>query len=257
MIDSHTHLHDPAFDQDRDTVIMRALECGVQSMITVGCDLESSRSAVALADRHDQIYATVGIHPHDAKTADDSVYHELESLAKHPRVVAWGEIGLDFFYMHSPKETQIQAFRDQIRIALSLGLPVVIHMRDSQEDTLKILTEEEAGRIGGVFHCFTGNPDAVLTAEKLNFMISISGVVTFKKAAKLHEIVKQIPLHHLMVETDCPYLAPVPYRGKRNEPSYVQKVIEKIAELRPPYSPNEIAKLTISNTQQLFKISPI
>ena len=254
MIDSHTHIHDPAFDPDRDSVIKRAIDSGVQTMITVGCDLESSHAAVALADRHEQIYATVGIHPHEAKTADDAVYKELETLAKHPRVVAWGEIGLDFFYMHSPKETQIQAFRDQIKIARSLGLPIVIHMRDSQEDTLKILKEEEAGRIGGVFHCFTGGPDAVLAAEQLNFMISISGVVTFKKATNIHEIVQKIPLNRLMVETDCPYLSPIPYRGKRNEPSYVQKVIEKIAELKPPYSTDEIAKLTLTNTQQLFQI---
>lgn len=257
MIDSHTHIHDPAFDQDRDAVIKRAIDSGVQTMITVGCDLESSRAAVALADRYDEIYATVGIHPHEAKTASEAVYKELESLAKHPRVVAWGEIGLDFFYNHSPKEVQIQAFRDQIQIAQSLGLPVVIHMRDSQEDTLKILKEEEAGRIGGVFHCFTGGPDAVLAAEQLNFMISISGVVTFKKATNIHEIVQQIPNHRLMVETDCPYLSPVPYRGKRNEPSYVQKVIDKIAELKTPSSPDEIAKLTTANTQQLFQIPQI
>ena len=252
MIDSHAHLDDPSFESDRNEVIQRARDTGVEQIITVGCDLETSRSAVELADRHHLIYATVGIHPHEAKTADNSTYAELRRIAAHPKVVAWGEIGLDYHYLNSTKEVQLDVFRQQIRLAKEIGLPIVIHMREAQDDTLTVLQEEGAEKMGGVFHCFSGDLSAVRTALGMNFMISISGVITFPKAHQLQEMARQIPLEHLMIETDSPYLTPVPYRGKRNEPAYVQYIARKLADLKS-CSYEEIVRMTSMNTQRLFR----
>ena len=253
MIDSHAHLHDSSFDTDRAEVIKRAEDSGVRLIIDVGCDLPTSRAAVELADRYDFIYATVGVHPHDTREINDSTYEELQQLSRHRKVIAWGEIGLDYHYMNSPKEIQIQAFRDQIRLAKGIGLPIVIHTRDAQTDTLRILKEEEADQIGGVFHCYTGDLETAKAAMALNFMISFSGVITFPKAQNLQEVVKQVPLDKIMIETDCPYLTPVPYRGKRNEPAYVRQVSEKIVELKPSNSYEQVVIAATSNTQRVFK----
>lgn len=257
MIDSHAHLDDASFDSDRDEVIKRAQDAGAHRIINVGCDLKTSRAAVELADRHDMIYATVGVHPHETKNIDHSTYTELQKLASHKKVVAWGEIGLDYHYMNSPKEVQLRAFRDQIQLAKEAGLPVVIHMREAQDDILKILVEEEANRTSGVFHCFTGDLSAAQTAITLNFMISFSGVVTFSNAHRLQQVVQQIPLEYLMIETDCPYLTPVPHRGKRNEPAYVRHVAEKITELKPSNTYQEVIRATSANTLRLFKLTDL
>ncbi len=252
LIDTHTHLHDPQFDTDRETVIQRARQNGVDLMITIGTDLETSRQAVELAERYDFVFATVGVHPHEVKTIQDNSYQVLERLAQRPKVVAYGEVGLDFYYMHSPKDLQQRHFREQIRLAKRLGLPLVIHTRQAPKETLVILQEEEADEIGGVFHCYTGDLPTAQAAISLNFFISFSGILTFLKALDLQEVARQIPVESLLVETDCPYLAPMPHRGKRNEPSYVRHVAEKLAQLKAlPYE--ELAQITFQNTRKLFK----
>jgi TatD DNase family protein len=252
LIDTHTHLHDPQFDADREAVIQRARQEGVDLMITIGTDLETSHQAVELAERYDFIFATVGIHPHDVKTIQDNSYQTLERLAQHPKVVAYGEVGLDFYYMHSPKDLQLSHFREQIRLAKRLGLPLVIHTRQAPEETLSILQEEKADEIGGVFHCYTGDLPTAQSAMSLNFSISFSGILTFLKALDLQEVARQIPAESLLIETDCPYLAPIPYRSKRNEPSYVRHVAEKLAQLKA-LSYEDLTRMTSQNTRKLFK----
>lgn len=253
LIDTHAHIHDPRFDSDREAVIDRARSAGVDVMVTVGTDLENSRAAVALAEQHSFIYATVGVHPHEVKDLTAETLAELRVLAEHPRVVAYGEIGLDYYYDHSPRDIQRDRFSDQLSIARELNLPIVIHTRDAQEDTLAILKEEWKDR-PGVFHCFTGDPAYATEALQLGFMVSFSGIVTFPKATELREAVRVVPLDRLLIETDCPYLAPVPHRGKRNEPSYLPAVAEIIAAEKSPTSLDEIARISSDNAKQLFGI---
>ena len=254
MIDSHSHLDDAAYDSDRLDVIKRALDAGVTSMISIGCDLETSRGALKLADEHKMIHATVGVHPHEVKDMTDVTYPELKKLASHPKVVGYGEIGLDFHYNHSPRETQLEHFRRQIRLALELQLPMVIHSREAKEETLAILKGEGAGSIGGVLHCFTGDLEMAEAAIAMNFYISFSGVITFSNAGKLREVAKNLPPQKLMVETDCPYLSPVPHRGKRNEPAHVQHVLKALAELHPSKTLDEMDRITSENTSRVFKL---
>lgn len=257
LIDSHVHLDDARYDHDRDAVFTRAKEAGVEAFITIGCDLVTSQSAVALANRHAEVYATVGVHPHEVKLIEEPWYPELKQLAQNPKVVAYGEIGLDYHYDHSPREVQRQRFREQIQIARELGLPIVVHTREAQEDTMTILREEHAGEVGGVFHCFSGDTWLAKDALDLGFFLSFSGVITFRNATMLREIVRTVPLDRLLVETDGPYLTPVPHRGKRNEPSFVKHVIETIAETVGRHNPSsleELAETTVANTKRLFKI---
>ena len=253
LVDTHSHIHDARFDSDRDEVIARARGAGVDTMISVGTDLETSRAAIALAEHYSFIYATVGVHPHDVKDMTAASLDELAVLAAHPRVVAYGEIGLDYYYDRSPREIQREGFRNQLRVARSVDLPVVIHTRDAQEDTLAILTEEWKDQ-PGVFHCFTGDPEYATLALQLGFMISFSGIVTFPKATELREAVRVVPLDRLLIETDCPYLAPVPYRGKRNEPSYLSAVAAIIAAEKSPTSLEEISRVSSDNAKRLFGI---
>ena len=254
LIDSHVHLDDLRYDTDRDTVLQRAAAAGVEAMVTIGCDLATSQAAVALAQAHPQIFATIGVHPHEAKEIKEGWYESLQSLARQPKVVAYGEIGLDYHYDHSPREIQRQRFREQIHLARELALPLIIHTREAQEDTVTILREEGAGDVGGVFHCFSGDAWLAKDALDLGFYLSFSGVLTFKNATMLRDIAKTVPLDRLMVETDCPYLAPVPYRGKRNEPAYVQYVAETLAEVRENGGIESIAQATVDNTKRVFKI---
>jgi TatD DNase family protein len=252
LIDTHAHLHDPVFDPDRDTVIHTARQDGVDTMVTIGTDLATSQKAVELARKHDFIYATVGVHPHEVKDLQEGFYQFLEQLALQPKVVAYGEIGLDYYYMHSPKDSQQKHFREQIRLAKELELPLVIHTRQAAEETLAILQEEKADEIGGVFHCYTGNLATAKAAIAMNFFISFSGILTFTKAVDLQAVARELPIQHLLVETDCPYLAPIPYRGKRNEPAHVRHVAEKLAQIKGlPYE--EIARITTQNAKRLFK----
>jgi len=254
LIDSHTHLYDPAYDADRDAVIRRAREAGIQAVIAIGCDLETSRRAVELADQHEMIYATVGVHPHEVKHLDDAMAAELHQLAAHKKVVGYGEIGLDYYYLHSPKETQRRQFRMQIGLAKTLGLPIVIHSRDAKSDTLAILKEEGAETVGGVMHCFTGDLEMARAAIEMNFYISFSGVLTFANAGPLREVARALPLGRILVETDCPYLSPVPNRGRRNEPAYVRLTADVLARLHPSRTPESVMEMTAENAAGLFRI---
>ena len=254
MIDSHTHLDDAAYDSDRNEVIARALEAGVTSMISIGCDLETSRGALKLAEDHDMIHATVGVHPHEVKTIDDWTYVQLKELSSRQKVVAYGEIGLDFHYMHSPREAQLDHFRRQIRLALELRLPIVIHSRNAKEETIAILREEAAESVGGVMHCFTGDLEMAEAAIAMNFYISFSGMLTFANARSLREVAKNIKPDHLMVETDCPYLSPSPHRGKRNEPAHVQHTLKALADLHPSRTLSEMDRITSENSSRLFRL---
>lgn len=258
LIDTHTHLDDSRYDHDRDAIITRALEAGVESFVTIGCDLVTSRSAVSLADRYDFIYASIGVHPHEVKHIADDWYDEFRRLAKNTKVVAYGEIGLDYHYNYSPKKDQCERFREQIRLARELALPVIIHTREAQEDTISILKEERASEIGGVFHCFSGDAWLAKDALDLGFYLSFSGILTFQNASMLRDIAKHTPLDRLLIETDCPYLTPVPHRGKRNEPAYVSLVAKQLASIfadRPDVPLERIQQMTTENAKRLFKIA--
>ena len=258
LIDTHTHLDDARYNDDREATLARAREAGVDAFITIGCDLATSRSAVALADQHPSIYASIGVHPHEVKQIADGWYEEFRSLAKHRKVVAYGEIGLDYHYNHSTPDEQRERFREQVRLARELALPVIIHTREAQEDTIAILTEERAEDIGGVFHCFSGDAQLAQKALALGFYLSFSGIVTFQKAAGLREIARTVPLNRLLIETDCPYLTPVPYRGQRNEPAFVAYVARLLASLRtdePGMTVERLGEITSANAKRLFKIA--
>ncbi len=251
-IDSHAHLDMEAFDQDREEVIARAFQKGVFKIITIGTDLESSRRALSLAQAHDRIWATIGIHPHDAKERTEQDFSRLAELACEPRVVAVGETGLDFFRNLSPKEDQKDCFRKMIRLARETSLPLVIHDRQAHEEVLTILREEKAGEIGGIFHCFSGDWDMAQICLDLNFFISITGAITFKEGTVLEEVVRRAPLGSLLIETDAPYLTPHPYRGKRNEPAYVAYTADYVARIRN-MPPLELSRALWENTHKAFR----
>lgn len=257
LIDTHSHLDDARYDGDREAVIARARQAGVETMVTIGCDLDSSRKAAELAERYPFIYASVGVHPHEVKQIADDWYDELRRLAQRPKVLAYGEIGLDYHYNHSPPKLQRERFREQIGLARELRLPIVIHTREAQEDTIAILREEQAGDVGGVFHCFSGDAWLAKDALDLGFYLSFSGVLTFQNAVMLRAILKTVPMDRILIETDGPYLTPVPHRGQRNEPAFVKLVVEKIAEIRSAgdaRAVEEIGRVTSDNARRLFKI---
>ena len=256
LMDSHCHLDDPQFNNDREAVLKRAEAEGVTYFVTIGCDLVTSQRAVSLAQQHPVIYSSIGVHPHEVKDITPATYDELRTLAKQPKVVAYGEIGLDYYYNFSPPEIQRQRFREQIALARELRLPIIVHSRDAKEDTFAILREEKAGELGGVFHCFTGDLEMAKTALDLGLFLSFSGIVTFPKAIELQRVAQEAPLDRMLIETDSPYLSPHPYRGKRNEPAHVQYVARKIAELRPPLTFEEIADVTRENAKRLFRMKP-
>ena len=250
MIDSHAHLDFRQFDSDRKAVIARAREAGMVAIVNAGSSLESSRASVALADQIDFIYATVGIHPHGAKTANRAALTELRALAHHPKVVAIGEIGLDYYRDLSPRPVQRRAFADQLALATEIGLPVMIHSRDAHNDALGILRDWNGI---GVMHSYAAGPERLEKVLEMGFYISISGPVTFKKAKRLQEVAAKVPLNRLLIETDCPYLTPEPHRGKRNEPAYVRYVAQTIAKIRN-VTPKKIRLATTDNARRLFKI---
>ncbi len=235
IIDSHAHIDQDAFDEDRDAVVERAREAGIKYMLNVGCDIESSYRSVELSEMHDFIFATAGVHPHDVKTIDGDTYRHLRELLSHPRVVALGETGLDYFKNYSPQDLQREHFRKQIELALECKKPIIIHCRDAKEDMISILREYYPNNIdnrAGIFHCFSGDQELADAALAMGFYLSFSGSVTFKKLEELREVAKNVPADRLFAETDCPYLAPVPKRGKRNEPAYVEHTINFLAEVR-------------------------
>lgn len=261
FIDSHCHLDmlpdwveglpADARDANIDEAVRRAHDAGVRWMLNPGVTWHDMPRVQALTERHPSVFVAAGIHPHDAATWTKGSTERLKELAAHPRVVAIGECGLDYYYDHSPREQQQRAFREQIRVAKELDLPLIIHTRDAEEDTLRLLEEEGATR--GVFHCFTGSQELALAGVRMGFSISFSGVLTFKKSEALRAIAREIPADRFLIETDAPYLAPPPHRGKRNEPAFVVKIAETLAEVRGERL-DEIARQATDNTVRLFRL---
>jgi TatD DNase family protein len=232
LIDSHAHLSLRAFDKDREDVIERAKQAGVEIILTIGITPEDTEKAISISERHDFIFFSAGLHPHDAKHFDADAEKSIRSKAEHPKCLAIGEIGLDFHHNYSPPEKQVDAFRKQIAVARELALPIIVHSRESLDKTIQVLEEENAGEVGGIFHCFSGGPETVKKCLDLGFGISIAGPLTFKKAVKPVEVAEQTSLEHILLETDCPFLAPVPFRGMRNEPSYVLETYKRLSEIK-------------------------
>jgi TatD DNase family protein len=251
LVDSHAHLEMEEFDSDRPDVIERARLGGVDCIVTVGTNPGLSRKALSIARQYENIYATVGIHPHDVISADDKSFDELKALAEDPKVVAYGEIGLDYFRNISPREKQIEMFAKQLELAKGLNLPVIIHDRDAHEQTLRMV--KASGVRLGVFHCFSGDWAMARQCIDLGFYISVPGVVTFDKSKVLQEVVRKAPLDSILLETDCPYLTPVPHRGKRNEPSFIIHTAKKVAELKG-LTWEDVAQAAAVNTRKLFRI---
>jgi TatD DNase family protein len=255
LIDTHCHLEMDVFDQDRDEVIKQAKEAGVEYIITIGSDIEGNINGLKICNDYPEVYLAVGIHPHDARLLNEEIHSEIKEWIKHPKVIAIGEIGLDYHYMNSPKEVQIDAFRRQIAIARESSLPVIIHSREAKNDTLQIIQTEARG-ISGVLHCFSGDKEMAKKALDMGFYISIAGPVTFKNAKRQREIAKFIPDERLLIETDAPYLSPEPLRGKRNEPSFLKYTAQVIADIRG-VEIWDIARITTLNAMRLFKIAEI
>lgn len=252
LIDTHCHLDMEAFDDDRDEVVKRATGAEVKYIINAGSDRDGNLKGLDISEKYRNVYSAVGIHPHDAKTLDEKLFKEVKKWVKLPKVVAVGEIGLDYHYLHSPKGVQIEAFRRQIALANNLNLPIIVHSREAKKDTLRIL-QDEVTDISGVLHCFSGDLDMAKKAMELGFYISFAGPVTFKNASELREVARFVPDEFLLIETDAPYLSPVPMRGKRNEPSYLKHTAWVIADLRG-ISVTDLSRITTLNAMKLFKI---
>ncbi len=253
LFDTHVHLNAEQYDEDVKEVIERAQEAGVKNMVVVGFDRPTIEKAIALVEEYDFLYASVGWHPVDAIDMTDEDLVWIEELASHPKVVALGEMGLDYHWDKSPKDVQKEVFRKQIQLARKVKLPIIIHNREATQDIVEVLKEEKAEEVGGIMHCFSGSVETARECVDMNFYISLGGPVTFKNAKKPKEVAEAVPLDKLLIETDCPYLAPHPYRGKRNEPAYVKLVAEQIAELKG-VSYEEIAQATTENAFELFRI---
>jgi len=263
FVDSHAHLDGKQFDSDREAVIARARETGVKTIVAIGNGdgPPNLDAGVQLADKYPFMYATVGVHPHEARLATEDSYTEMKRLARHPKVIAWGEIGLDYHYDHSPRDVQQQVFARQMELAASARLPIVIHCRPSDgsenawDDCLTLIEEKWAPKgIGGILHCFTGTWPHAKRALDVGFMVSFAGNVTFPKAQQIRDAAAQVPLDRMLIETDCPYLAPIPHRGKRNEPAYVKETARQLGELRG-ISTDEMGERTARNFYNFFKIS--
>jgi TatD DNase family protein len=252
--DSHAHVDGEQFVNDREEVIQRAFHSGVTRFINIGCDRESALRTIELVDQYEGIYGTVGLHPHDAKDMTDELMEELKTWAAHPKILAIGEMGLDFHYDYSPRDVQREAFRRQIRLARELKMPVTIHDREAHRECLDILTEEKGWENGGIFHCYSGSAEMAAEIIRNGFYISFSGVLTYKNAEKVRKAASAVPLDRLMIETDCPYLTPQTRRGQRNEPAYVVETGRKLAELRG-LNPEEMAKITWDNTCRAYRLS--
>jgi TatD DNase family protein len=244
LFDTHAHLHFPEFDADRDAVLARARDAGVRRFVTIGTEPESSRAALACAAREADVWATVGIHPHDAAEADAAALAEIERLAVEPRVVAIGEIGLDYFRDLSPRDVQRRVFHTLLALARRVAKPVVIHCRDAHEDVLRILGEERVGEVGGIMHCFSGDVAIARRCLDLGLLVSLAGPVTYPNARALPDVARFVPGDRLVVETDCPFLPPQGYRGKRNEPAYLALTTARVAELRGEPLEEVAARLT-------------
>jgi len=253
LFDTHCHLDDPRLHGRLEEVLANAAEAGVERMTTIGCvrDIEGLESAPALARRFDHVSCTVGVHPHDASALDDALFDALEAKAAAAEVVAVGEMGLDYHYDNSPRDAQRAAFRRQIDLAKRLGKPIIVHTREAPEETLAILREEDARDVGGIIHCFSEDAPFAKAALDMGFVASFSGIVTFKRSTAIQEAAKQQPADMLLVETDAPYLAPVPKRGKTNEPAYVEHTARFVAELRGQ-DPEALAEQAFANSLRVF-----
>ena len=263
FVDSHAHLDGKQFDADREQVIARAREAGVQTLVAIGNGdgPEQVECGIKLAEKYDFIYATLGIHPHEARLADEAAYQNMERLAGHPKVIAWGEIGLDYFYDHSPRDVQKEVFTRQMELAAAAKLPIVIHCRPSDgsenawDDCFELLLEHWSARgLGGILHCFTGTWPQAKRALDMDFMISFAGNVTFPKAQQIRDAALQVPVNRLLIETDSPFLAPVPHRGKRNEPAFVKDTGRKLGELHG-LTDQEVGQQTTRNFYNFFKLA--
>ncbi|WP_071458799.1 TatD family hydrolase [Bacillus massilinigeriensis] len=254
LFDTHVHLNADQFHEDLTEVIDRARDEGIEYMVVVGFDRPTIKKAISLAEEYDFLYASVGWHPVDAVDMKEEDLEWLRELSAHPKVVALGEMGLDYYWDKSPKEIQQEVFRKQIRLAKEVGLPIIIHNREATSDIVEILREEKASEVGGIMHCFSGSPETAVQCLEMNFYISLGGPVTFKNAKKPKEVAEIVPLDKLLIETDCPYLAPHPYRGKRNEPAYVKLVAEQIAQIKG-LSFEEVAEETTRNAKKVFGIN--
>ncbi|HKX27403.1 MAG TPA: TatD family hydrolase [Blastocatellia bacterium] len=260
FIDSHAHLDVPQYDADRAEVIARAREAGVDLFLEI-CGSEIAKGSLdvglELAERYPFIYAAMGVHPHEASLYDPTLEQKLLQMSAHPKVIGWGEIGLDFYYDHSPREIQRQVFSRQLELALERRLPVIIHTRDAEDETISVLQESWVGgggrEIGGIIHCFTGTQRLAEAALQLGFHISFSGVISFKNAEDLRQVARSVPMERVLIETDCPYLAPVPHRGRRNEPAFVTATAAKLAEIKG-VTVEEIARITSDNFKRLFRL---
>jgi TatD DNase family protein len=253
FIDTHAHLFLENFKDDLDEILNRAKQNKVDFIIVPATDLKTAKEAISLAEKYEQIYATVGIHPHDTKDWEDSLINEIESLTKHPKVVGIGEIGLDYYYDFSPRDKQIKAFKSQLDLAVKLDLPVVIHNRDSDADMMEIIQGYCGSGLKAQFHCYNGSLQDAVEFMKMSHFISFTGNITFKKSENLREILKSINLNHLLLETDSPFMTPVPHRGKRNEPAYVSYVAQQVAEIHK-ISIEEVANITSLNTFRFFGV---
>lgn len=262
LVDSHAHLEGRRYDADREAVIARAREAGVETIVAIGNGEGPANSdcGILLAEQFPFMYATIGIHPHEAALADQDAYAKMEQLAKRPKVIAWGEIGLDYFYDHSPRDVQQRVFVQQMELARAARLPIVIHCRPSEgsenawDDCLGLIDEQWApSGLGGVLHCFTGNFAQATRGLDMGFLISFAGNVTFPKAQGIRDAAKEVPLDRMLIETDSPYLAPVPHRGQRNEPAYVKEVARQVGELRG-LSADEVGDRTTQNFYRFFSL---
>jgi TatD DNase family protein len=263
FVDSHAHLDGSQFDSDRELVIARARESGVQTIVAIGNGDGPAQvdCGIRLAEKYDFIYATLGIHPHEARLADEAAYQNMERLARHPKVIAWGEIGLDYYYDHSPRDVQKEVFLRQMELAAAAKLPIVIHCRPSEasenawEDCLGLMRSHWAANgLGGILHCFTGTWPQAKSALDMGFMISFAGNVTFPKAQQIRDAAMAVPLDRMLIETDSPYLAPVPHRGKRNEPAFVKETARKLGELRG-LTTEDVGEQTTRNFYNFFKLA--
>lgn len=254
LIDTHAHLQDEQYKDDLKDVLQRADDAGLEKIVCVGCDYESSCQALELARSFPRVYAVVGVHPHDSRELTGEMLAKLYEMAKDPRVVAIGEIGLDFYRDLSPREQQRKAFIEQIKLAEELYKPVVIHDRDAHQEIMEIIKKEKAGRNEGIMHCFSGHLPMAVDLMKQGFYVSFAGPLTFKNSKKTVEVAAKIPQERMLIETDCPYLTPEPFRGKRNEPAHVSYVAAKLAEIRQK-STEEIAYVTSLNARKVFRIN--
>ncbi len=253
FVDSHAHLDGGRFSDDLDEVVQRAADNGVTTIVTIGCDLASSRASVELSERYAGVYAAVGVHPHDAGEIDDAAIEQLHALAQHPKVVAIGEIGLDYYRDRCPRQQQQLAFRRQIHLAQQCALPIVVHDRDAHSDVMAILRAENASACGGVLHCFSGDETMARQCIDLGFMLSFTGTITYPKNDAIRAVIAALPIEKMLIETDCPYLAAQPWRGKRNEPAYVVETAKTLADIKQ-LSVADVARITSGNARRLFNL---